>query len=367
MKQKTMSAVIWDGGTYPDSLSYGEVDVQKPEAGWVQFKTEACGICGSDTHLIAGDNSYLIPRENFPAVMGHENAGVVVETGPGVSGLSPGDRIAVEPLHGCLQFGESCSMCESGNYHLCLNGLVHVGLPMVRRIHGGFGEYSVAHASRCFPIPKEVKTKEAATLDVLAVCVHALNIAPPPLAATTVVMGCGIVGLEMIQILRAAGIRTIVAVAKYQFQAEKAIEKGASHTIVLDDGVDPVEEVKSIIRPHGADYVYECVGGNTDAVQQSLYACTYGGTVVMVGGAARPRPIDLQDMILKEHKLVASMSYAMHGTRREFQIALDLLATGQVKNADLITHTFRRDQYREAFDTAVHKREHRAFKVMFVS
>lgn len=74
MQHNMMNAIIWDGKTYPDSLRYGAVEIQAPESGWVLFQTEACGICGSDIHLIAGDNSYLIPKSNFPAVLGHENA-----------------------------------------------------------------------------------------------------------------------------------------------------------------------------------------------------------------------------------------------------------------------------------------------------
>ena len=363
---RSARAIVWDGSEYPDSLSYRDFELATPEPGWVLFATKAAGICGTDVHLLLGDTRHLIPDRNLPAVLGRENAGVVVEVGEGVTSVQPGDRVAVEPTHGCAEFGGSCAMCRSGRYQLCQAGLAYVGMPLTRMIPGGFGEYSVAHASRLFRIPDHVSFEEAALLDTLAVTVHALNVGHPRVGMSAAVVGCGVVGLDQIQCLRVAGVRNIVAVAKYPFQAELASELGAGEVVLLDEGIDPVAEVMHMTGGWGVDQVYECVGGHTDAVAQSVAMCAYGGVVVMLGGSARPCPIDLQDMLLKEVHILSSNSYSTHAGKREFEVALDMVCDGRVDHERLVTHMFTPDAYRQAFEVAIHKGEYQAIKPMFV-
>jgi L-iditol 2-dehydrogenase len=361
-----MEAIVWDGMDYPGSLSYQQVEIPKPPPGWVLFNTRAVGICGSDLHIVYGEITYLIPKKNIPAILGHENAGVVVAVGEGVTGLEPGDRVAVEPLHGCMQFGNSCPMCAIGKYNLCKNGLAHVGVPLKEMIPGGFGEYSVAHHTRCFKIPDSVSLEEAALLDILAVDVHAANLARPGVGTTAAVLGCGVIGLDMIQTLRAWGVTEMIAVAKYPFQAEMARRLGASEVILMDAETDPAAELMELTGGWGVDQVYECVGGLTDAVDMSTRMCRPGGNVLMLGGASQPRPIDLQMMLLREVNILSSMSYATYEGKREFQIAMNMLRDRQVDHSCLITHRFAPEEYRQAFDTAMSKGDRKALKVMFV-
>jgi threonine dehydrogenase-like Zn-dependent dehydrogenase len=364
--RKKMRAIVWDGNVYPESLTYQDWDIPTPKPGWVLFGTKAVGICGSDVHLIRGNTRSLVPDDNLPAILGHENAGVVVEVGTGVTQFKPGDRIAVEPIHGCTEFGGSCPMCRSGKYHLCRSGITHVGVPLTRMIPGGFGEYSVAHESRVFPIPNHVSFEEAALLDVLAVNVHAARIGNPGVGTTAAVVGCGVVGLNMIQCLRAEGVTHIIAVAKYDFQGALARRLGAGEVIIHQDGGDPVAEVMRLTDGWGVDQVYECVGGQTDAVDQSIAMCSDAGNVIMLGGTSQPRPIDLQRLLLKEVNILSSNSYSTYGHKREFQIALDMLCDGQVDHKSLVTHTFSPMDYRQAFDVAINKGSHQTGKVMFV-
>ncbi len=361
-----MDAIIWDGTEYPRCLSYQKAEIPQPAPGWVLFHTQAVGICGSDLHIVHGEVNYLIPKKNIPAILGHENAGVVVSVGEGVVDLEPGDRVAVEPLHGCMQFGESCPMCAIGKYHICQKGLVHVGVPLVKMLPGGFGEYSVAHYTRCFKIPDTVSMEEAALLDILAVDVHAANLARPGVGTTATVLGCGVIGLDMIQTLRAWGVTDIIAIAKYPFQGEMARRLGAKEVVVMDADTDPVQELMNLTGGWGVDQVYECVGGLTDAVDQSTHMCRPGGNVLMLGGASKPRPIDLQMMLLREVNILSSMSYATYEGKREFQVAMNMLRDKQVDHHSLITHRFAPKEYREAFDTAISKDEHQALKVMLI-
>jgi len=248
MSKDQMKAIVWDGNNYPDGLVYRDFEIPEPGPGWVQVYNTAAGICGSDLHYLLGYTRSFIPDKNLPAILGHENASVVMKVGEGVTSVKPGDRVAVEPLHGCMQFGGSCPMCRIGKYHLCQGGLTHVGIPIVRMLPGGYGEYSIAHESRLFKIPDNVTFEEAAQLDILAVGVHAVKLVHPGMGESAVVYGCGIIGLDMIQCLRVEGVTDIIAIAKYEFQAERAKKLGATETIVLYPGVDPVQEVMKLNR-----------------------------------------------------------------------------------------------------------------------
>lgn len=362
-----MQAIVWDGGEYPDGLSYRAFPRPVPGPGWVLVHNRAAGICGSDLHYLLGRRKGVVPARNLPAVLGHENAGVVVEVGPGVTRVKPGDRVAVEPLHGCTEFGGSCPMCRVGQYQLCLMGLTHVGIPRVRMLPGGYGEYSVAHESRLFPIPEGLTFTEAALLDILAVGVHAVNIGRPRVGDSVVVLGCGVVGLDLIQCLRVAGVGRIIAVAKYEFQAEAARRLGASEAVVIDAGEEPAEVLPRLAQGAGADQVYECVGGATDGLNLAIMVCRPGGAVVLVGGFTGRPALDLAALQRKEIPLLVSNSYstAPNG-KREYEIAVELLRTGRVYHKSLATHAFVPQQYREAIDQAIGKGAAKLIKGLFV-
>jgi threonine dehydrogenase-like Zn-dependent dehydrogenase len=362
-----MTAIVWDGKPYPDGLSFRDFEVPEPGPGWVLVYNKASGICGSDLHYLSGRGRDLIPDQNLPAVLGHENAGIVIRPGPGVTGLQPGQRVAAEPLHGCMQFGGSCSLCRVGKYNICRSGKVHVGIPMVRMLPGGYGEYSIVHETRLFPIPERISFEEAALLDVLAVSVHAMQIGRPRIGETAVVYGCGVLGLDTIQCLRAVGIGEIVAVAKYEFQAEAARRLGAREVILSQDGTDPSEAIRQLTDGSGVDQVYECVGGETDAIAQAIAMCGRGGRVVMMGAfPSGPRPVSLRTMLTNEISLLACNSYATAGTVREYQIALDMLIQGQADHMSLITHRYAPEDYQTALDVTMNKAAHASIKTVFV-
>lgn len=365
MKDK-MKAIVWDGRNFPEGLQYLDYEIPEPGPGWVLVRNIAAGICGSDLHYLLGYTRHLIPDKNLPAILGHENASIVVKCGDGVTTVKPGERVAVEPLHGCIQFGQTCPMCQIGKYHLCQNGLTHVGIPLVRMLPGGYGEYSIVHETRLFHIPETVTFEEAAMLDILAVGVHAAKIIKPGVGDTAVVMGCGVIGLDMIQCLKAEGLRDIIAIAKYEFQADMARKLGASETIVLDPGVDPVKEVMRMTDGWGVDQIYECVGGGSDAIEESIKMARIGGNVVMLGLFNGQRPVDLLTMLLKEVNIISANSYSTSGYQREFQIALDMLKNGQVDHKSMVSGKFDPSDYEEAISTAIAKGKKVSFKTMFI-
>jgi threonine dehydrogenase-like Zn-dependent dehydrogenase len=361
----TMKAVVWDGQNFPQGLSYREIEVPQPPPGWALVHNLAAGICGSDLHYLQGLARQEIPDRNLPAVLGHENAGVVVETGAGVTRLRPGDRVAVEPLHGCTEFGASCPMCLAGKYNLCMSGVAHVGLPFVRTLPGGFGDYSIVHQSHLYTLPDSVTFEEASLVDILAVGVHAVNIGQPSFGDTVVVIGCGVIGLDLIQCLRLAGAN-IIAIARHKFQAEAARRLGAHFLLILDHSFDPVAEVMELTRGKGADQVYECVGGEGNTLNQAIAMCRMGGKVIMIGEFYGLRPTNLFSMMMKEIPILTSNAYSTFGTVREFEVALQLLAEKKVEHACLITHRFEPENYMEALETSYSKKESLSIKSIFV-
>jgi 2-desacetyl-2-hydroxyethyl bacteriochlorophyllide A dehydrogenase len=364
---KEMKAVVWDGGKWPKGLELRTFPKPELRPGWVLVRNQVAGICGSDLHYLGGQTRHLIPDRNIPAVLGHENAGIVEEVGPGVVGLETGDRVAAEPLHSCYELGRipTCQPCQVGQYHLCTEGLVHVGIPLVEMLPGGYGEYSIFHASRLFKMSDNVPFEAGALLDVLAVGVHALAIGKPMPGDTALVFGCGVIGIDLIQSLKVWGISDIIAIAKHPFQAEAATKTGASEVVLLGEGIDPVQEVMRITAGQGVDQVYEGVGGATDVINQSVEMCRVGGSVIMTGIFDGKRPVDLLTMLFKEVHILSANSYSYTGIRRDYQIALDWLASGQASHDALVTHRFSMADYKKAIDTAFHKKENRCLRAMF--
>jgi len=363
----TMKAIVWNGGKWPAGLEFK--DFPKPElrAGWVLVKNQASGICGSDLHYLGGQTRHLIPDTNLPAVLGHENAGIIVEIGDNVAGLKPGDRVAMEPLHGCHEMGRNppCAACQAGHYELCEH-LTHVGIPLVEMLPGGYGQYSIVHASKAYKMPDTVSFEDAALLDVLAVGVHALGIGKPIPGMAIAVLGSGVIGIDIIQCLRAWGVSTIIATAKYPFQAEAARKAGASNVILLKAEIDPVGEVLRLTGGHGVDQVYEGVGGKTDVMNEAIRMCRSGGTVIMTGIFDGERPIDLLTMLFHSVSILTSNSYSITGLKPDYQIALDLLATGQITHDFVVTHRFSLEEYQSAINTAFDKKNSACLRAMFI-
>ena len=277
----------------------------------------------------------------------------------------PGDRVAVEAIHSCVNFGGTCPRCMSGQFHMCDEGMTHIGLPYVRMFPGGYGEYSAVHKDKLHKIPDNVSLDEAALLDILVVNVHAVRLGDPQLGECCVVYGCGVVGLSMIQVLYAKGIRNLIAIAKYPYQAEIAKKCGAAHVVLYKNKEQVVQDVMALTGGNGADQTYECVGGSSGAINDAAAFTTRQGKIVMMGIFAGVPETDLNTLFMKEISLIASNSYGMSGYRDEFAIALEMLAYKQVDHNLLISHRFKPEQYVEAIEAARGKDKSGAVKVLF--
>lgn len=306
-----------------------------PDAGEVLVRVHGCGICGSDLHWFHGG----FPP---PAVCpGHEIAGVVAEA-PG-GGLRVGQPVAVEPLVVC----GTCPWCRTGDYQLCLRFCV-VG----NAVDGGFADYVCVPARAVFPLPDAVDLDLGSLTEPLAVAVHALRLAHPQSGDRVLVLGAGTIGLMAVAAARAAGAGEVWVTARYAQQERLALELGATRVF---HGAEAEAELRAAARSRLVDVVVETVGGAADTIGTAMRLVRRGGTVVVLGVFTEEPRLDATSLVVKEVRLVGSMTYGRSGTRADFERALDLLAGAPERFRALITHRFPLDAIGEAFAVAADK------------
>jgi 2-desacetyl-2-hydroxyethyl bacteriochlorophyllide A dehydrogenase len=345
------------------ALFYGGRDIRvetlpDPQPGpcEVLVRVRAAGICGSDLHGYRRPAPEGAPRgrEN-----GHELAGVVAALGPGVTGLSTGQRVGIEPEHliGC----GACQECRRGDSHLCATRGQRDG---ARLGSHGFSEYDVCLAQNVHPLPDSVSEDAASILDCYACAVHALHRTPVTPDSTALVIGTGAIGMTLGQVLRAAGAKQVIMAGTRRAPLQLARNAGAADLgIALSEG-DPQSALLDLTAGRGADVVYETVGGDAPTLEQAVSGAARGGSVCIMGIFGAPQPLDTAVAYRKELTITWSNSYSTWHGRSEYQIALDLLAAGRVRAEPLLTHHFPLERIAEAFAAADDKRASGAVKVL---
>jgi (R,R)-butanediol dehydrogenase/meso-butanediol dehydrogenase/diacetyl reductase len=323
-------------------------DVPEPEAGPEDLVVEvsACGICGSDLHTYQ-HGSFVQPGQ----IMGHEFSGRVVEAGPDVQGLAVGDRVTAVPIVPC---GE-CARCREGRYNLCAvawtTGIAY-GKP------GAFAERvripRSIQGENVFKLD-DVSDEEGATVEPLAVAVHAVKLAGEVQAATALVLGLGTIGQQVVQVLKARGARRIIGIdlsalrlAAARELGADAIDGGAGVTEALADALGEGEEI---------DYVFECSGVPALATA-ALEAVRGGGTIVVLALYDDPVTFNPTALVQKELRLQGSIAY----TSEDFAEAIELLRSGGARADTLITQRERLDDVADAFRVQLEK--DRSLKVL---
>jgi len=321
-----------------------------PGPGQVLVRVKAAGICGSDLHGYRANQ----PGSQAPRTSGHELAGVVEALGSGVTKLSVGQRVGVEPLIGC----GVCDYCQAGQYHLC-DKLEHIGGAR----SGGFAELTVAPEDKAFPLPDHVDMDDASILDVLAVAVHALTVVPVEPGDRVAVVGTGAIGLATAAMAAIAGAGDVAVLGRRPGPLSVADELCGATGINVTE-VDPVEAVMEWSGGRGANVVYEAVGGMANTLNSSLLMTAPQGTVGLIGVFREPTPIDTRAVLRREVTLAWVWSYARRHERAEFEIALDLLSSGKLKAAPMITHRLPLDEIAHGFDIADRKSVYNSIKVV---
>jgi S-(hydroxymethyl)glutathione dehydrogenase/alcohol dehydrogenase len=297
---------------YNQDLSIEEVSISKPVGREVLVRTAASGICHSDLHVIDG----LLPMPT-PTILGHEPAGVVELVGPDVTEFKPGDHVIGCPSAFCSH----CDFCLEGRGYLCSGqGELNRSKDEEPRLNSekgkirqfanlsSFAEQMLIHANGLVKIRDDMPLDRAALIGCgvttgLGAAINTAKVAP---GETVAVIGCGGVGLSIIQGCRMAGANRIIAVDALPWKLELAAKVGATDTVNGKD-TDAVEAVQELTSG-GVDYAFEAIGIK-QTIEQAYAMARRGGAAVMVGVVPAGTNVEFPglDIVLSQKRVLGSM------------------------------------------------------------
>lgn len=298
-------------------------DLSEPAPGpdEVLVRVAACGICGSDVHGYDGSSGRRIP----PIVMGHEAAGTIAAFGDRVTGFAKGDRVTFDSTVYC----GACAPCRRGDVNLCDHRQV-LGVSCSDYCRpGAFAEFVAVPSRILYRLPDNLSFEEAAMLEAVSVAVHAVSLARVSAECTALVVGSGMIGLLMVQVLRAAGCSRIFVADLENSRLEIAQTVGA--TAVIPSGSDIAATTSQLTEGTGVDLAIEAVGQN-QTVRASIDSLRKGGTAVLVGNISPEVTLPLQKVVTRQIRLQGSCASA-----GEYPRAMELLASGAIQVKSLIT------------------------------
>ncbi|HEU5434625.1 MAG TPA: zinc-dependent alcohol dehydrogenase family protein [Thermomicrobiales bacterium] len=302
----------------PGDVRIEERPTPTAAAGQVLVAVHACGVCGTDRHVYEG----AYPAR-FPVVPGHEFAGTIVDSGPGVAGFATGDRIAIDPNIPC---GE-CFFCRAGKSHFCIDAGA-IGT----RLDGGFAPFVAVPASQAYKLPDAVTLDQGAMVEPLACAVHGIDRARISPGASVAVLGAGAIGLLMIQLARAAGASKIIVSELQESRRELARALGAD--LVVDPRAEPLADVVRRETEYGVDVAIEAAGVPVTA-RQAFDLAQPAGTVLIFGCCDPEDEIAIRPYDIYRRELTIVGTFVNPHTMGR---AIQLLAAGQVKVDPFFTH-----------------------------
>ncbi|CAF9936882.1 hypothetical protein IMSHALPRED_010939 [Imshaugia aleurites] len=328
MSEKNLSCFLYGPGDarYEDRAV---PEIEDPHD--VIIRINYVGVCGSDVHWWTqggiGANSILPGK---PLVLGHEASGTVHETGPSVSTLSPGDRVALEPGFPCRR----CARCKEGRYNLCKEMTFAASPPDA---HGTLCKYFKLPEDYCFKLPEGVSLEEGVLVEPASVAVHMARLVDVRVGQSVVVFGSGTVGLLCGAVARAFGASKVVMVdiLERKLDFAKGFVKGCG-TFIPDTKASAEENAARLIKEHdledGADVVMEASGAEP-SVQAGIHVLRVGGSYVQ-GGLGR-NMINFPIVVMSEKEL--TMKGCFRYSSGDFKLALSLIAEGKLPVKELIT------------------------------
>jgi S-(hydroxymethyl)glutathione dehydrogenase/alcohol dehydrogenase len=343
-------------GTGHFSLEITAVD--PPAAGEVRVAMAAAGVCHTDHASL---------RWAGPFVMGHEGAGHVEAIGAGVTGLEIGQPVLLNwaiPCGHCFQCGHGApALCERtheldvpklGNSRAHAGATRWHGQPVDRSFHlGTFAQYTLVRAEAVTPLPPDLPLDLACILGcaVMTGVGSAINVAAVAPGDTVAVLGCGGVGLNVIQGARIAGARGIIAIDRVLTRLQRACELGATHALLPHDGDDGhaqlIADVHALTDGHGVDHAFEATGVPALAFLP-LRLARNGGNALQVSGAYGPATLELTDLFWNKRYLAPL--YGGCVPARDFPRLFEWIAQGKLELAALISHRYPLEALDRAFD-----------------
>lgn len=306
--------------------AYGVAEVPDPEPGpeQVVVEVDSCGICGTDQHIVAGDN----PNARYPLIPGHEFAGTVVAVGRDVTRLAAGQRVGVDPSWFC----GACAQCRAGWPNLCpYKGGYGTARP------GGFAEYVAVAQTSCEPLPDGVPLAWGAVAEPLACVLHGVDKLGSVLGLRILVVGAGPIGLLATRLLSAGGARTLDVVDVNPRRLTFASDFGATGT---------GEHIEEIGPETGYDVVVDATGVPA-AIEEGLTRLARGGRYLLLGVTRPDAKVQIDPFAVNWRELTILGSMAI---RHSYGRAVDLMASGVVDGDRLITGRFPLDGFGDALD-----------------
>ncbi|WP_025225454.1 galactitol-1-phosphate 5-dehydrogenase [Fimbriimonas ginsengisoli] len=313
-----------------------DLPVPEPAPDEVLIRVRACGICGSDVHGMDGSTGRRIP----PIVMGHEASGDIVKVGADVAGWQIGDRVTFDSTIYCGH----CPYCLRGEVNLCDNRQV-LGVSCAEyRRQGAFAEFVAVPSRVLCRLPNGLGYEQAAMVEPVSVALHGVHRARVQVGERVVVVGVGMIGLLVVQVLKAKGAGEIVAVDIDARKLELAIALGADSAQGSSIGME-------------LDAAIEAVG-ITATVDMAIRSVRKGGNVSLVGNLSPKVEIPLQVAVTRELSI-----YGCCASQGDYEESLSLIASGAVKVDSMISARISLDQAPEYFDR-LHRQEPGLMKVM---
>jgi L-iditol 2-dehydrogenase len=324
------------------------LEVEQPRAGRgeVLVRVHAAGICASDIAAYMGRHPYRIP----PVITGHEAAGVVVALGEGISELSEGDPVIVEPHIGCGH----CDFCDRGDYNLCKEKRV-LG---TTDWPGSFAEYVVVPEICAYRVPPDIPLPVVSLIEPLCVGIHAAERASLEPGASVAILGSGTIGLTLLLAVLQKEPDIVICSDVRTSSLEVARALGATHAI--DAGEQNLEEeVNSITGGRGVDVCVVAVSSD-QVVAQALAVTKLKGSVVLIALFEEPSRIDLREIQLRERQLIGTLMY----TRRDYLEAVRLLPSLKEALGKLITHHIRIEELPDMLESISRGKAANSIKVV---
>jgi len=355
---KTRAAIAWEAGK---PLTIEEIDIEGPRAGEVLVEVMATGVCHTDAYTLSGAD----PEGLFPAILGHEGAGIVREVGPGVTTLKPGDHVIPLYTPECRQ----CKTCLSRRSNLCTSiratqgkGLMPDGTSRFRCEGKDVFHYMGCSTFANFTVLPEIalaKVREDAPFDKICyigcgvttgigAVIWTAKVWP---GANVAVFGLGGIGLNVIQGARMAGADKIIGIDLNPGREEMARKFGMTHFVNPKEvGEDKVVQAIIDLTGGGADFSFECIG-NTKVMRQALECAHRGwGESIIIGVAAAGQEISTRPFQLVTGRVWKGSAFGGARGRTDVPHIVDWYMDGKINIDDLITHTMPLEKINDAFD-----------------
>lgn len=343
----------------PGTWEIAELDLDEPRQDELVIKMVATGLCHSDEHVAQGD----LPARFYPAVGGHEGAGIVHQVGPHTPGWEVGDHVVLSFLPGCGR----CRFCSMGHQNLCDNGALtmqgsrldgsyrmHLDGAPVSQLAGisTFSNYSVVSTLSAVKVDKDLPL-ETICLTGCGVGTgwgSAVNSAEVTPGDCVIVMGIGGIGINAVQGAAHAGATTLIAVDPLEFKREMALKLGATHAFAtMDEGAD---FARSVTNGQGADSAIICVGvTNGDHIAEGFEAIRKAGTVVATGvGNYEDKGINISptQLTLFQKRIQGSL-FGASNPSKDIPMMLAQYRAGRLRLDELVTRTYKLDEIQKGY------------------